>query len=126
MSNKPTDAQQFIEDIGAGVFSKQFGVAITEVANSVVSTGKVGEINIKLKVSKLADSQVQVESKLSFNEPLAKGKRVEEHNAGDQDPVFAIQIVREELLKNDIIQEFKEKVIELLPANPVRIGTFKA
>ena len=64
MSNKPTDAQQFIEDIGAGVFSKQFGVAITEVANSVVSTGKVGEINIKLKVSKLADSQVQVESKL--------------------------------------------------------------
>ena len=80
MSNKPTDAQQFIEDIGAGVFSKQLGVAITEVANSVVSTGKVGEINIKLKVSKLADSQVQVESKLSFNEPLAKGKRVEEHN----------------------------------------------
>lgn len=47
-------------------------------------------------------------------------------NAGDQDPVFAIQIVREELLKNDIIQEFKEKVIELLPENPVRIGTFKA
>jgi hypothetical protein len=37
-----------------------------------------------------------------------------------------LQIVREELLKNDIIQEFKEKVIELLPDNPVRIGTFKA
>jgi uncharacterized protein YfdQ (DUF2303 family) len=47
-------------------------------------------------------------------------------NAGDSDPVFALQIVREELLKNDIIQEFKEKVIELLPDNPVRIGTFKA
>ncbi|ENU27034.1 DUF2303 family protein [Acinetobacter modestus] len=47
-------------------------------------------------------------------------------NAGDQDPVFAIQIVREELLKNEIIQDFKEKVIELLPDNPVRIGTFKA
>ena len=85
MSNKPTDAQQFIEDIGAGVFSKQFGVAITKV------------IRLRLIV-----------------------------NAGDQDPIFAIQIVREELLKNDIIQEFKEKVIELLPANPVRIGTFKA
>ncbi len=47
-------------------------------------------------------------------------------NAGDQDPVFAIQIVREELLKNEIIQDFKDKVIELLPDNPVRIGTFKA
>ncbi|NNP70442.1 hypothetical protein [Acinetobacter sp. Ac_5812] len=80
MSNKPTDAQQFIDDIGAGVFGKQLGVAVSEVANSVLATSKVGEINIKLKVSKISDSQVQIESKLQFNEPLAKGKRVEEHN----------------------------------------------
>jgi hypothetical protein len=80
MSNKQL-MHSNLSKILVGVFSKQFGVDIaTEVANSVVSTGKVGEINIKLKVSKLADSQVQVESKLSFNEPLAKGKRVEEHN----------------------------------------------
>ena len=47
-------------------------------------------------------------------------------NTNDDKPVFSIQIVKEELLCNEIIQEFKEKVIELLPENPVRIGTFAA
>ena len=47
-------------------------------------------------------------------------------NGGSGEPVFSIQIVKEELLRNEIIQEFKEKVIELLPENPVRIGTFTA
>lgn len=47
-------------------------------------------------------------------------------NGGSGEPVFAIQIVKEELLRNEIIQEFKEKVIKLLPDNPVRIGTFTA
>lgn len=47
-------------------------------------------------------------------------------NSSDGEPSFALQIVKEELLRNEIIQEFKEKVIELLPDNPVRIGTFSA
>lgn len=47
-------------------------------------------------------------------------------NTNDEKPVFSIQIVKEELLCNEIIQDFKEKVIELLPENPVRIGTFTA
>ncbi|OTG64374.1 hypothetical protein B9T25_13110 [Acinetobacter sp. ANC 4470] len=47
-------------------------------------------------------------------------------NSADGEPAFALQIVKEELLRNEIIQEFKAKVIELLPENPVRIGTFTA
>lgn len=47
-------------------------------------------------------------------------------NSSDGEPTFALQIVREELLRNEIIQEFKNKVIALLPDNPVRIGTFAA
>lgn len=47
-------------------------------------------------------------------------------NDSDGSPVFALQIVKEELLRNEIIQEFKDKVIELLPDNEVRIGTFTA
>ena len=47
-------------------------------------------------------------------------------NTNDEKPVFSMQIVKEELLCNEIVQEFKEKVIELLPDNPVRIGTFAA
>ena len=47
-------------------------------------------------------------------------------NTNDEKPVFSIQIVKEELLLDEIIQDFKAKVIELLPENPVRIGTFTA
>ncbi|AUX84893.1 hypothetical protein C3F34_01600 [Acinetobacter sp. ACNIH2] len=47
-------------------------------------------------------------------------------NTNDEKPTFSIQIVKEELLLDEIIQDFKAKVIELLPENPVRIGTFTA
>lgn len=47
-------------------------------------------------------------------------------NTNDDKPVFALQIVKEELLLDEIIQDFKQKVIDLLPENPVRIGTFLA
>lgn len=45
-------------------------------------------------------------------------------NSADGEPSFALQIVKEELLRNEIVQEFKDKVIDLLPENQVRIGTF--
>lgn len=47
-------------------------------------------------------------------------------NSTGSTPQFAIQIVKEELLRNEIIEDFKEKVIALLPENPVRIGSFKS
>ncbi|KXZ66763.1 hypothetical protein AVENLUH5627_02457 [Acinetobacter venetianus] len=47
-------------------------------------------------------------------------------NTNEDKPTFSIQIVKEELLLDEIIQDFKAKVIELLPENPVRIGTFAA
>lgn len=47
-------------------------------------------------------------------------------NGGTGEPIFAIQIVKEEILVNEIIQEFKQKVIDLLPDQQVLIGTFTA
>lgn len=47
-------------------------------------------------------------------------------NGGSGEPIFAIQIVKEEILANEIIQEFKQKVIDLLPEQQVLIGTFQA
>nr|WP_314367650.1 DUF2303 family protein [uncultured Acinetobacter sp.] len=47
-------------------------------------------------------------------------------NASSGEPTFAVQIVKEEILVNEIIQEFKDKVLELLPDQQVLIGTFQA
>lgn len=47
-------------------------------------------------------------------------------NTNDEKPVFALQIVKEELILDEIVQDFKSKVIDLLPDNQVHIGTFTA
>ena len=87
MSTKPTNAQQFVADLGAGTFANQLGAAISMVSQGAVQHNKKGQIKITLDIARIGDSS-QVE--------------------------------------NEIIQEFKEKVIALLPENPVRIGTFSA
>ena len=47
-------------------------------------------------------------------------------NTQDQSPALTLQIVKQELLIDEIAQEFKTKVAELLPDQQVLIGTFKA
>lgn len=77
--SKPTDAPQFIGDLGAGTFANQLGAALSAVAQGVVAHGKAGEVNIKLKISRIGDSrQVNVAHTLAFNEPTGKGKRTED------------------------------------------------
>ena len=45
MSNlKPTDVKQFIGDLTGGAFADQIGVAISDVADSVMATGKKGQV----------------------------------------------------------------------------------
>ncbi|NNP70443.1 DUF2303 family protein [Acinetobacter sp. Ac_5812] len=47
-------------------------------------------------------------------------------NTQDQAPSLTLQIVKQELLIDEIAQEFKLRVAELLPEQQVLIGTFKA
>jgi len=47
-------------------------------------------------------------------------------NSANGESNFSLQIVKEELLLNEIVQEFKEKIINLLPDNSVSIGTFES
>lgn len=47
-------------------------------------------------------------------------------NSSSGEPIFALQIVKEEILVNEIIQTFKQKVVDLLPDQQVLIGTFEA
>lgn len=44
----------------------------------------------------------------------------------DGKPYFSVQIVKEELLLDEVTKEFKQKVIDLLPDLQVYIGTFTA
>ncbi len=79
MANKPTNAQQFVADLGAGTFANQLGTAISMVAQGAVANNKKGKIQITLEIARIGDSsQVEVAHTLAFVEPTAKGKRAED------------------------------------------------
>ena len=78
MSTKPTNAQQFVADLGAGTFANQLGAAISMVSQGAVQHNKKGQIKITLDIARIGDSsQVEIAHTLAFVEPTAKGKRAE-------------------------------------------------
>ena len=63
MSTKPTNAQQFVADLGAGTFANQLGAAISMVSQGAVQHNKKGQIKITLDIARIGDSS-QVEEKV--------------------------------------------------------------
>ena len=79
MQAKQTDAPQFISDLSGGNFAQGLGIALTEVAQGVVATGKKGKVQITLDIARIGDSnQVKIAHTLAYVEPTAKGKRSED------------------------------------------------
>lgn len=56
MSNKQTDAPQFIADLSGGNFSQQLGIAISEVAQGVVANGKKGKVQVTINIARIGES----------------------------------------------------------------------
>lgn len=82
MSNKTTDATQFISDLSGGNLANQLGAAISAVAQGAVANNKKGKVTLTLDVSKIGDSnQVEISHTLAFVEPTSKGKRSEDTNS---------------------------------------------
>lgn len=83
MSNlKPTDVKQFIGDLTGGAFADQIGVAISDVADSVMATGKKGQVKITFDLSVNGErelGQVKVDHKLEYTAPEQFGSRKEDY-----------------------------------------------
>lgn len=65
MSQTSTDVPNFIGDLNAGIFEKQLGAVLSDVAAGVVLNGKQGEVTIKLKLKQISDTS-QVKSVLNI------------------------------------------------------------
>jgi len=97
----------------------------SQVNNTSESRSVLENVEASTTVGKLpAYFEIKDSAYIGLDEKTIKLRLIV--NGADGSPVFALQIVKEELLRNEIIQEFKNKVIELLPDNEVRIGTFEA
>lgn len=49
---RPTDCEEFINDIDGGAFAEQLSYAVSKVASAAMETQKVGVITVQLKFSK--------------------------------------------------------------------------
>lgn len=83
MSNlKQTNTTQFLTDLTGGAFADQIGMALSDVGDSVIATGKKGQVKIILDLSVQGEreaSQVKVDHKLEYTAPEKYGSRKEDY-----------------------------------------------
>lgn len=83
MSNlKPTDTAKFLNDLTGGAFADQVGHALSDVAESVISSGNKGQVTIVLDISQVGDkesSQVNIKHKVTYKAPERYGERGEHY-----------------------------------------------
>lgn len=76
---KPTDTNEFLNSLNAGVFAQQLGRALSDVAAGVVEYGKQGQVIVTFKLKQIGQShQVNVSHTLDYVEPTKRGKRRED------------------------------------------------
>ncbi|MGH8433692.1 MAG: hypothetical protein ACRERX_04245 [Pseudomonas sp.] len=76
---KPTDTNEFLNSLNAGVFSQQVGRALSDVAGGVVDFGKKGKVIVTFELSQIGESnQVKVNHKLDFTAPTKRGSKRED------------------------------------------------
>lgn len=75
-----TDIGQFMEDMNAGTFAQQIGIALSDVAIGVTTTSKrAGRVVIEFDIKRIGESnQVNIKHKLKMKRPTMKGVRTEE------------------------------------------------
>lgn len=79
---KPTDAPKFLSELTGGAFADQIGHALSDVAESVIVTGKKGQVVITLDIEQMGDkesSQVGIKHKLAYTAPERFGTRKEDY-----------------------------------------------
>ena len=99
-----TDVTEFLSDLDAGIFERKLSVALSQAAAAVTDHDKVGEVTVKLNLSRIPGThQVTVAHTLKFQRPTADGKR------------------SEEATRKTVMHVGKNGVMSLMPANQLNI-----
>ncbi len=72
--SKPTEINQFMNDLDGGVFTERMGRILSEVAAGVMDHGKAGKVTIDFNIKRVADTyQVHIDHKVTYKRPTARG-----------------------------------------------------
>ena len=74
-----TDVNQFMSEIGGGVFAEQIASALSDVAANVMLHNKAGKVTISFDLKKMNGDtgQVMIKHKLDYKVPTNRGQRTE-------------------------------------------------
>lgn len=76
---KPTDTNEFLNSLNAGIFAQQLGRALSDVASGCIEHSKQGQVTITFKLKQIGQSnQVNVSHTLDYVQPTKRGKRRED------------------------------------------------
>ena len=74
-----TNVQEFITDLDGGVLEKKLSRILSDVAGAVVDHNKPGKVSLTFELERIGNTyQVEIEHKLSYSMPTARGKAGEE------------------------------------------------
>lgn len=79
---KSTNVGVFLSDLAGGVFADQIAAVLSDVADSVVQTGKKGQVKLTFDIATLGEigsRSVEVKHKLDYTAPEAFGNRKEDY-----------------------------------------------
>lgn len=80
-----TDPEQFINELGGGVFAEKLGAILSMVSAGCIDNKKPGEITIKLKIKPVGEQYINnVSHTLSYTRPTMRGKSSEEETGETQ------------------------------------------
>jgi hypothetical protein len=73
-----TNVEEFINDLGGGVFAEKMSRALSEVAAGVCDYEKKGKVTIDLDIQLLGSAQVNIAQTIKYTKPTKNGKQTEE------------------------------------------------
>lgn len=75
-----TNVTGFVGSLNQGKLQKQLGHILSDVAASVCEHGRMGTVNLKLKIKQVGEGQqVLIEHALDYKRPTEKGSRSEDN-----------------------------------------------
>lgn len=80
--NRNTPLDEFLSDLDAGILEQQLSMALSNVAEAVVFTGKAGKISVTFNISQIKKfDQVEIKHALTISKPTPRGKQIEEESS---------------------------------------------
>lgn len=81
-----TNTNEFLTDLGGGVFEQKVSQAMSDVAAAVIDNERKGKLTLTFDFKSISQSQVMVAHSIKYEKPTRNGRSIEEDTT--QTPMY--------------------------------------